>query len=129
MKNILLKSAFSFLLITFFSIQASAQEKMDCDSRKPLTQKICYQKLVSDIGKFITYPEEAYFNDTEGKVIVRFTTDENKQIRNISVIKASDKILAQEVIEAVHLMASEDNNYTAANQIYKIPVHFNLDEY
>ncbi|MGI9525826.1 MAG: TonB family protein [Weeksellaceae bacterium] len=127
MKNNILKSVLAISLLVAFILPTQAQEQIDCNSTQPLTQKMCYQKLVTNLGEFIEYPDEAYFNDNEGIVLVRFSTDENSQIKNVSIVEAPNRVLAKEVLKAVQLMALESrNNYMAANQKYRIPIQFSI---
>ncbi|MXV37613.1 TonB family protein [Flavobacteriaceae bacterium Ap0902] len=126
MKNKVLKIVLSLSIVVGFGMSSYAQE---CNTQEALMQKMCYEKVATSLGEFIEYPDDAFFNDNEGRVVVRFSTNENSEITNVSVVEAPNKTLAKAVLKAVQLMALEgDTDFVAANITYKIPVDFNLND-
>ncbi|MDO5656209.1 MAG: energy transducer TonB [Flavobacteriaceae bacterium] len=126
MKTSIIQIIFSFFLLAGTSV-AFAQK--DCSNVEPKEQKSCFDRLVAfNLSELIEYPESAQVDQIEGKVLVRFTTDENNQIGNIQIIGKSNPELNEAVLAAVQKLAdSNQDGMILAGSVYRIPVQFRLE--
>ena len=127
MKIKILKFALSVILFAGFATMGIAQQK-DCSSVEPSEQKSCFDQLVAfNLSELIEYPQDAQFEETEGKVYVRFTTNENNEIGNIRILGKSNEALNEAVIKAVKKLAAQNQDgMIMASSVYRIPVDFTL---
>lgn len=106
------------------------QHKMEkCKKLAQAEQKICKDNVITSIvSDYVEYPENALFNENEGTVYVRFTTDENQNLKTVKVLGDSDKELAAAAQKAIEKFAdAEGKMMLAQSEIYRIPVKFELE--
>lgn len=109
---------------------ALGQHKMEkCNRLAQTEQKICKDNVITHIiSDYAEYPENSIFNENEGTVYVRFTTDENQNLKSVRVLGESDKDLAEAAQRAVERFAdAEGKMILAQNEVYRIPVKFELE--
>lgn len=127
MKTNVLKSVLSIMLFVGLMSFMNAQAKVNLtDIQK---QKLKKEQLVAfELSELVEYPQDAIYNEVEGVVYVRFTTDKNNEISNVRVLGKPDEDLSKAVIDAVHkLNKKRRKNIVTANQVYRIPVNFELE--
>ena len=129
MKFNILKFTLSLFLLSAMTLFTNAQQK-DCSSVEPAEQKSCFDQLVAfNLSELIEYPENAQFDGVEGKVYVRFTTDENNEIGNIRILGKSNEALNRAVVHAVEKLAAQNQDgMIMASSVYRIPVDFSLND-
>lgn len=127
MKTYVLKSVLSIMLFVGLMSFMSAQTN---NLNNIQEQKLQQEQLVAfQLSELIEYPQDAIYDEVEGVVYVRFATDENNNISNVRVLGNPNKDLSEAVIKAVHrLNKSNRKNIMTANQVYRIPVNFELDD-
>ena len=130
MKTKYLKQLLSFAVFFGFLAITNAQQTKNCHSVEPKEQKACFDQLVSfNLSELIEYPEVAKNQGVEGKVYVRFTTDEFNEIQNIRILGDSNEDLSKAVIDAVYKLAAQNQSeMILANSVYRIPVNFSLNQ-
>lgn len=130
MRTNFLKTMMSVAIFAGMMSFMNAQQTKDCNQIDPKAQKACFEQLVAfSLSELIEYPESATFEETEGIVYVRFTTDENNDIQNIRVLGKANKDLADAVVTAVRKLDLQDSKkMMAANSVYRIPVNFELED-
>ncbi len=122
----------NILAITIFLISGFAfgQHKMEkCNKLAKNEQKTCKDNVITNIvSDYVVYPENSLFNENEGTVYVRFTTDENQNLKSVRVLGESDKELADAAKKAIEKFANaEGKMMLAQNEVYRIPVKFELE--
>lgn len=130
MKNKIVKFISGFTLLLCAASFGYAQQTMDCSSVEPAVQKSCFDQLVAfNLSELIEYPESALEDGVEGKVYVRFTTNENNEIENVRILGKSNEELNAAVIKAVEKLAARDQHgMIMASSVYRIPVDFALND-
>lgn len=81
------------------------------------------------VNENLIYPEEAKENGIQGRVILRFTVDENGSLKDISVINMPDRLLAAEAIRVVSnspKWSPGEKDNEKVNVTYTFPVVFQL---
>ena len=107
-----------------------AQHKLEkCNKLAGTEQKVCKDNVITSIvSDYVEYPENALFNEQEGTIYIRFTTDENQNLNTLRVLGDSDKELAVAAQKAIEKFAeTEGKMMLAQNEIYRIPVKFELE--
>lgn len=118
------------LVIILYSGFTLAQNKMEkCNKLAETEQKVCKDYVISTIvSDYVEYPENSLFNEQEGTVYVRFATDENQNLKSVRVLGNSDKDLGEAAQKAVeHFANAEGKMLLATNEVYRIPVKFELE--
>ncbi len=118
------------ILILCISGVIFGQNKLEkCNSVAVEKQKTCKDNLIADlIADYAEYPTHALENVEEGTVYVRFTTDSNSDLKNLRILGKSDKELADAAKLAIERLAhSNAKSLLAQNEVYRIPVRFELD--
>lgn len=118
---------FAFLSISCFVLSQNKVEK--CNKLAQEEQRICKDDIITGlISDFVVYPESALENMNEGVVYVRFTTDDQSQIKNLRALGQSDRSLSEAAKTAVELFSKSENAHLLVNnEFYQIPVRFTLE--
>jgi len=98
--------AFSFLTMVFFTHSKEADAQTGSDQVLFVAQEMPTfpggdKALMQALYKNLKYPEEAYNNNIEGKVLVRFVITREGTITNASIIRSADPSLDKAALEAV----------------------------
>lgn len=121
-----------FALILGFGIlnigMAQVAEKKDCiEKATHVKENLCEQMVAKKLSGYVEYPEDAKFNEVEGTVVVRFTTNQKHEVENVRILGKADKDLSEATIKAVHKMATRlEKGALAKNHVYRIPVNFTI---
>ena len=109
---------------------AFGQNKLEkCNKLAQAEQKSCKDNVMTNIiSDYVEYPETAKDNFNEGTVYVRFATDENQNLKSVRVLGNSNEELAEAAKNAIEKFAnSEGKMILAQNEVYRIPVKFELE--
>ena len=85
--------------------------------------------LMEFLSKNIKYPEEAYKNGIQGRVIVTFTVNKNGSISEAKVVKSVDPQLDEEALRVASSMPNWNpgmQNGEPVNVKYTVPITFKL---
>lgn len=107
-----------------------AQNKLEkCNKVAVEKQKTCKDNVITNIiSDYVEYPETAKENFNEGTVYVRFTTDENQNLKSVRVLGNSNEELAEAAKNAIEkFAATEGKMMLAQGEVYRIPVKFELE--
>lgn len=118
------------IAVMMISGLAFGQNKMaKCNKLAQAEQKVCKDNVITNIvSDYVEYPENSLYNENEGTVYVRFTTDENQNLKTVRVLGESDKELADAAQKAIEKFAhSEGKMMLAQSEVYRIPVKFELE--
>jgi len=118
---------FVLMIISGFTFGQTKLEK--CNKLAQNEQKVCKDNVITHIiADYVEYPELAKENFNEGTVYVRFSTDENQNLKSIRVLGDSDEEFAAAAQNAIEKFAgSEGKMMLTQNEVYRIPVKFELD--
>lgn len=100
-------------------------EKVDKAEVKACTDS----EILQFITKNVVYPQMAIENDIQGKVYVRFIVDAAGKVTDVSIAKASDKLLEQAAIKVVKSFPQFTPGKQRGKSVkvqYVIPVNFKL---
>jgi len=117
-------------IVLIISGTAFGQNKMEkCSKMTQSEQKTCKDNVITHIiADYVEYPENAKENFNEGTVYVRFTTDENQNLKSVRVLGEPDEELAAAAQKAIEKFAgSEGKMMLTQNEVYRIPVKFELE--
>lgn len=119
--------AFTLILISGFAFGQNKFEK--CNKLEQTEQKLCKDNVITHIiSDYVEYPETAKENFNEGTVYIRFSTDENQNLKSLRVLGESDEELAAAAQKAIEKFAgAEGKMMLAQNEVYRIPVKFELE--
>lgn len=143
-----MKKRFVFLVLSLlaaiFAVNIQAQQAggLTCVSDKNEAMHEKYAEfpggvaaLYGFISDNITYPEDALAQKVEGIVVVKFSVDTQGVISNVRVKKNLFPSLDNEAIRIVSIMPKwapgsilKDNECVPIEQVYTLPVVFNLPE-
>jgi periplasmic protein TonB len=79
--------------------------------------------------KNLRYPEEAYNNNIEGKVLIRFVISKDGSVTNASVLRSADTALDKAALEAVKKLPKFNpgkQGGKAVNVWYTLPIVFKI---
>jgi len=85
--------------------------------------------LLEFMSKSIKYPEEAFKNGIQGRVIVTFVVNKDGSISDANVVKSVDPQLDEEALRVVHSMPNwipGRQNGEPVNVKYTVPITFKL---
>lgn len=98
--------AFSFVTIVFLSNPVKANAQTGTDNVLIAAQEMPTfpggdKALISSLYKNLVYPEQAYENNVEGKVLVRFIVSKDGSVTNPTITRSADPDLDKAALEAV----------------------------
>ena len=124
----------NFKILTFAAILISsfgfAQHKIEkCNKLAESEQRVCKDNVIANlISDYVEYPKNAMDNQNEGVIYVRFTTDQNQNLKSVRVLGEPDEDLANAAKIAIEKFANSDGKMILAqNEVYRIPVKFVLE--
>ena len=85
--------------------------------------------LHETLGKLIKYPKNAYDNNIEGKVLIRFVVSKDGSITNASVLRSADPSLDQAALEAVKSLPKFNPGKQGGKPVniwYTLPIVFKI---
>ena len=85
--------------------------------------------LMEFLSKNVKYPQEAYKNGIQGRVIVTFVINKDGSISDAKVVKSVDPQLDEEALRVVHSMPNwipGRQNGEPVNVKYTVPITFKL---
>lgn len=124
-----MKNTILTLFILCISGIGFAQNKIEkCNSVAVESQKSCKDNLIADlISDYAEYPSASLLKAEEALVYVRFTTDENSELKNLRVLGQSDQEFTEAAKSAIEKFSnSEAKIILAQNEVYRIPVRFEM---
>ncbi len=83
--------------------------------------------LVSTLYKNLRYPAEAYENNIEGKVLVRFVVSKDGSVMNPSIIRSADPELDKAALDAIKKLPKfipGKQDGMPVNVYYSLPIVF-----
>lgn len=125
-----MKISFLIILIVLTSGITWAQNKIEnCKKLVQTEQKICKNNVIAHIiSEYVDYPKNALEQEKEGTIYVRFTTDNNQNLKSVRVLGDSNTELAAAAKEAIEkFVDSEGKMMLTQNEVYRIPVKFELE--
>lgn len=139
MKRVYLFSVLVAMVVAGFNINAVAQEvksdSVEVFSRlghMPFFPDGGDMALMKYISENLQYPEEAFQNGKQGKVIVRFLISKTGEIGEVKVVRSIDPLLDA---EAVRLIKSLPKFIPGTNHLgelvdmwYTLPISFRLSD-
>lgn len=87
--------------------------------------------LVDWLGSHLTYPEEAWKNNIQGRVIVKFIINTDGSVSEAQVLKGVDKDLDAEALRVVGMMPRwipGKNNGVPVRSYFVLPISFKIPE-
>ena len=99
-----------------------------CNKLTQEEQKICKDDVIANlISDYVVYPENAMENLNEGTVYVRLSMGE-QDVESIHAFGKEDRELSKAALDAVEQFSQSKNSaLLASNEVYLIPVRFELD--
>jgi len=83
------------------------------------------------IAKELAYPKEAFDNNIQGKVYVKFTVTKSGQIEGVKVVRGVHELLDKEAKRAISVMPNwipGEQGGKKVNVWFTLPVNFKIDE-
>ncbi len=123
------------LATVLFSVDLKAQNNTQTSESETYVMPVYpggSTALSQDISNNIVYPEKALKNKQEGTVFVRFTVDENGEIKDPTVIKSTNEIFDKAAIDAILKIdkkfkpGQKDGKNVAVTMT--VPISFSLDD-
>jgi len=98
--------AFSFITVALFTDLKEAEAQSGSDQILFVAQEMPTfpggdKALMQALYKNLRYPEEAYNNNIEGKVLVKFVITREGTVTNATIIRSADPSLDKAALEAV----------------------------
>ena len=88
-------------------------------------------ELIKFISKNLRYPQTAFFNNVQGKVILRFTVSEAGKIGSVEVVRSLDAECDKEAVRVIKALPDfipgEQNNKKVAVW-YTLPIMFKIND-
>lgn len=85
--------------------------------------------LHETLGKLIKYPKNAYDNNIEGKVLIRFVVSRDGSVTNATVLRSADPSLDQAALEAVKSLPRFNPGKQGGKPVniwYTLPIVFKI---
>lgn len=90
------------------------------------------KSLMNWMGKHIVYPDKALDKGIQGRVVTRFTIEEDGMITNIEIAEKAHKLLDRAALDLIELMPAwipaRDADGNPIRTIYTLPVKFSIRE-
>ena len=84
------------------------------------------------MGKHIVYPVKALDKGIQGRVVTRFTIEEDGMITNIEIAEKAHKLLDRAALDLIELMPAwnpaRDAEGNPIRTIFTLPVKFSINE-
>jgi periplasmic protein TonB len=125
---------FSLAAVMFFSNSNKAQAQTGDDEVMIAVEEMpTYpggdKALHEALYKNLRYPEEAYNNNIEGKVLIRFVISKDGSVTNVTVLRSADPALDKAALDAVKKLPKFNPGKQAGKPVnvwYTLPIVFKI---
>jgi TonB family protein len=136
MKNFVRALMFVAVLLTCGTACKQNQTNQEPENYSSVEQKPMFNG--EDAGKFATwvfgqikYPEEAYKNDIQGRVVLQFTIAKDGKVTNVKILRSSgNQLLDDEAVRVVSMSPQWEpgkHNGKPVDVVFTFPVVFKLE--
>jgi periplasmic protein TonB len=126
--------AFSFVTVLLLTISTKVNAQSGDDKILFVAEEMPSfpggdKALQVSLYKNLRYPEEAYNNNIEGKVLIRFVITKDGTVTDATVLRSADPALDKAALDAVKKLPKFNPGKQKGNPVnvwYTLPIVFNI---